>query len=91
MILTYGFEKPTPEVMAAWGKQFEAIADKIADQGGFPRGREISRDGTKDLPMEKDSITGYLIVNAADLDEAEAMAQGCPFIASTRIYEIMTK
>ena len=28
MILHLGFEKPTPEIMAAWGKWFESIAER---------------------------------------------------------------
>ena len=31
MILHYGFEKPTPEIMAAWNKWFESIADRMVD------------------------------------------------------------
>ena len=42
MILHVGFEKPTPEIMDAWGRWFESIADKQVDQGGFSGGREIS-------------------------------------------------
>ena len=58
MILHYGFKKPTPEIMGAWGKWFESIADKMVDQGGFHGGaREISGAGTKDLPMGMESIT----------------------------------
>ena len=91
MFLHYGFEKPTPEIMAAWGKWFESIADKIAEKGGhFSGGREISKSGTKDLPMGMESITGYTIINAENLDDAEKIAQGCPFIASISVYEIMT-
>lgn len=91
MLLHFGFEKPTPEIMAAWGSWFESIADKSVENGGFHGGaREISHDGSKDLPMAMDSITGYSIINAESLDEAEKIAQGNPFIASIRVYEIMT-
>ena len=90
MLLHFGFEKPTPEIMAAWGKWFQSVADKTVDQGGFHGGaREISRGGTKDLPMATDSITGYSIINAESLKEAERIAQDNPFIASIRIYEIV--
>lgn len=90
MLLHYGFDTPTPEIMSAWGKWFEAIADKTIDQGGrFVGAREISKDGTKDLPMGIESITGYTIIEAADLDAAEEIAQENPFIASIRVYEIM--
>ena len=89
MLLHFGFEKPTPEIMAAWGKWFESVADKTVDQGGFHGGaREISHSGTEDLPMGTDSITGYSIINAESLDDAVKIAQDNPFISSIRVYEI---
>lgn len=91
MLLSYGFEKPTPEIMGAWGKWFESIADKMADSGHFRGAREISKSGTKELPMGMESITGYTIINAESLDVAEKIARDNPYIASIRIYEIMTK
>ena len=81
-------EKPTPEIMAAWGKWFETIKPHTVEMGGFGRGREISKDGMRDLPLGPDSVTGFTIVNAPSLDEAEQMAQGNPFISSIRIYEV---
>ena len=90
MLLHFGFEKPTPEIMAAWGKWFESVADKTVDQGGFHGGaREISHSGSTDLPMGMESITGYSIINAESLADAEEVAKGNPFIASIRVYEIM--
>ncbi len=88
MLLHFGFEKPTPEIMAAWHKWFESIADKQVDQGGFSGGREISKSGTRDLPWDMDSITGYNIIEAEDLDAAVTIARDNPFIASIRIYEL---
>ncbi len=90
MLLHFGFEKPTPEIMSAWKQWFEAVADRTVDQGGFHGGaREIAHDGTRDLPMGMDSITGYSIINAESLEDAEKLASGNPFIASIRVYEIM--
>ena len=90
MLLHFGFEKPTPEIMSAWKQWFEAVADRTVDQGGFHGGaREIAHDGTRDLPMGMDSITGYSIINADSLEDAEKLASGNPFIASIRVYEIM--
>ena len=89
MILHYGFERPTPEEMGAWNQWFESIADKQVERGHLPGGREISRDGTKDLPMAKDSITGYTVIQAESLDDAAKIAAECPIVASTRVYEIM--
>ena len=89
LILHFGFEKPTPEEMGAWNKWFESIADKQVERGHLPCGRELSHAGTKELPMAKDSITGYTVIKAENLDDAEKIAQGCPIVASTRVYEIM--
>ena len=84
MILHFGFEKPTPEIMAAWGKWFESVADRSVEHGGFRGAREISKDGTIDLPMGMESITGYSIINAESLEEAEKIAQDNPFIVGIR-------
>lgn len=88
MFLHYGFEKPTPEIMKAWQAWFESISDKQVEQRGFAGGREISKNGTKDLPWDTESITGYNIIEAEDLDAAESLAQSNPFISSIRIYEL---
>lgn len=39
--------------------------------------------------MGGESITGYSIINAENLEAAEKIAHGNPFIKSIRIYEIM--
>jgi hypothetical protein len=88
LLLHYGFERPTPEEMGAWNQWFESIADTQVDRGHLPGGREISHSGTTDLPFGKDSITGYTVIKAEDLDEAEKIARECPIVASTRVYEI---
>ncbi len=89
MLLHIGFEMPTPEIMAAWNKWFEDVADRAVEHGGFHSGaREISHDGVKDLPMEAGSITGFSVIEADSLDEAVEIASGNPFIDSIRVYEI---
>ena len=88
VLLHYGFEQPTPEIMQAWGAWFESIADRTVDNFGFSGGREISAIGTKDLPWGMDSITGCSIIEAESLDEAEKIAKECPYIASIRAYEV---
>ncbi len=88
VLLHYGFEKPTPEIMKGWETWFESIADRTVDNGGFSGGREISASGTKDLPWGMESITGYTIIQAESLDEAEKIAQDNPYIASIRVYEV---
>ena len=88
MFLHFRFEKPTPEIMKAWKAWFEVISDKQVEQGHFSGGREIAKSGTKDLPWNMESITGYNIIEAESLDAAEKLAQRNPFIASIRIYEL---
>ena len=88
MFMHFGFEQPTQEIMQAWGAWFASFADKQVEQGGFAGGKEISSDGSKDLPWGMDSITGYNIIEAESLDEAEKIARECPFIKSIRVYEL---
>lgn len=88
VFLSYGFKPPTPEIMGAWKSWFDSIKASIVEMGGLGAGREISKAGTKDLPLGLESVTGYVIVNADDLDAAEKMAQGNPYITSIRVYEV---
>jgi len=88
MLLHFGFEKPTPEIMKAWKAWFASISDRQVEQGGFGAGREISKSGTRDLPWNMDSITGFNIIQAESLDAAEELARKNPFISSIRIYEL---
>jgi len=88
MLVSVGFEMPTPEVMEAWGKWFESIGDRM--EGGSPlgAGREVTKAGTMELSMGLDSFTGYTIINAENLDEAEKIALASPIITSMRVYEL---
>ena len=52
--------------------------------------REITRDGSRDLPMDLECITGYSIIKAENLEEAESIAKENPFVSSIRVYEIIT-
>lgn len=88
LILHYGFEKPSPEDMKAWTEWFEFIQDKQVDRGGLRNGREITPSGTGNLAFTKDSLTGYTVIEADSLEEAENIGKKCPVVASTRVYEI---
>ncbi len=92
MFLTFGFEKPTAEMMAEWGNWFTSIGDRIVDQGGFWNGgQKITEAGGTDLPFGPDSITGFLIFTAKDISEASELASACPVVASNHLYEILSK
>ena len=88
VLLHFGFENPTPEIMDAWNSWFESISDHLVENVGFGNGREISKSGTRDLPWNMESITGYSVIEAESLDAAEKLAQTNPFISSIRIYEV---
>ena len=88
VFLTVGFEPPTPEIGAAWGQWMASIKENILQMGGLRAGREISRPGTRDLPMDRDAITGFMIVQAESREDAERMAAANPYITSIRIYEL---
>ena len=91
VFLHYGFETPTQEIMDAWNKWFASIAGKMVDPGSpLGSGREISRTGTKELPLGRESITGYTVINADSMEDAEKIAQSCPMISSVRVYEAMS-
>jgi hypothetical protein len=91
VFLTYGFETPTQEIMDAWSNWFASIGGKMVDPGSpLGPGKEISHSGTKELPLGMDSLTGYCLINADSMDEAEIIARGCPIITSIRVYEAMS-
>jgi hypothetical protein len=91
VIFHYGYEHPTHEIMDAWGKWFASIGDKIVDPGSpLGPGIEISRSGIKELPMGLEALTGYTVINADNMDEAEKIAKECPMITSVRVYEAMS-
>ncbi len=88
VFLHYGFVTPTEEIKEAWGNWFASVGDKFIDMGSpFGSGKEITKDGIKELPLGLDSITGYSIINAENIDEAVKIAETCPFITGIRVYD----
>ena len=92
VVLTYGFVPPTDEIKQAWGAWFASVGSKLVDPGSpFGRGREITKNGESDLTLESASpITGYCILDAENLDEAEALVKDMPIIEGVRVYEAMS-
>ena len=88
MILHVGFEMPTPQIMEKWNQWFADTKDCTVDMGGVMSGKEITKDGAQDLPMDLSCLTGYSIIEASSLEEAEAIASQNPFITAIRVYEI---
>jgi hypothetical protein len=91
VFLYHGFEPLTEEMKEAWSNWFQSIGDKMVDSGNpFKAGREITHDGTQELPMGRESIAGYSIINADSLEEAEEIARGCPINSNITVYETMS-
>ena len=74
VLLTIGFTPPTPEIMEGWMQWFKSIEDRIVEQIGLRNGIEVTEKGITELPMDKDAITGYLVINAENIDEATKIA-----------------
>ena len=90
VLVHLGFEKPTEEIMEKWNNWFQDIKDINPENiGGFMNGIEITKEGIESLPLDKNSITGFSIINANNMGEAQEIAKSCPFISSIRIYEPM--
>jgi hypothetical protein len=90
VLITIGFTQPTQEIMESWMQWFKSIEDRIVDQIGLRNGKEVTKNGITELPMDKDAITGYLVINAENIDEAIKIAQSCPMITSTKVYEVIS-
>jgi len=88
LLLTIGFVPPTAEIMAAWNNWFASIGDAIVEHHGLAPGIEITADGSRNLPLDLEAITGSMVIQAENLEEAENIARKCPSITSIRVYEI---
>ena len=89
VLMHIGFETPTQEIMDAWGVWFASIADRsVENVGPFLNGIEIGHAGSKELPMNEEAVTGFSVIEAESLGEAQAVAKDCPFITSIRVYEV---
>ena len=77
--------EPTPADMQAMYGKFnewrERFQTQLTDMGGrLGAGRLVTVDPVPDGPLVevKELVGGYMIVTAADLDEAIRIASGCP-------------
>jgi len=89
MVLHFGFEMPTPEVMAAWGAWFGSLGTALVDGGStFVEGAIVTSDGAHELGDDASPITGYCIIEAADMDAALDLVAGVPVIDAVRVYQL---
>lgn len=99
----YGSKKPgdiskeeMQEVMDKWGAWFKDIGDKMVDGGNpfAPGGQSVTASGAEVIPENMWPAKGYSIINAESMDEATAVAKGCPVLeddpdGAVRVYEGM--
>ena len=72
-------EEEGAKVMEAWGAWMAGLGDALVDQGN-PVGpsASVATDGTTAALSGPETVTGYSIVSASDLDAATTLAKGCP-------------
>lgn len=81
------------EVMAKWGAWMEKVGSSLSDIGTpFGPGTSVVDDGSSGTAA---SLTGYSIIEAADMDAARALVDGHPYLSDSNgdyavdIYEQM--
>lgn len=72
-----------------WAQWFGSMGDKVID-GGSPVGQShtVTSDETVVGDGGSNPATGYGVFTAATLDEALAMARGCPLFSSGGSVEV---
>lgn len=82
----------TPEegekVMAQWRAWFDSLGPAVVDPG-HPLGmsKTVSSSGVTD-DGGANPISGFSLINAADIDKAAEMAKGCPMLTDGGSVEI---
>ncbi len=86
-------EEQGKAVMDAWGAWMGKVGDGLVDVGSpFGGGASVSDDGSEGTAAD---LTGYSIVEAADLAAAKAMTGGHPYFSegkgnySIEIFELL--
>ena len=86
-------EEEGAAVMAKWGVWMEKVGPALSDIGTpFGPGSSVVDDGSSGTAL---SLTGYSIVEASDMEAAEALADGHPYLSEGKgdfavdIFEMM--
>lgn len=83
----------TPEegerVMKAWTDWMGGLAGALTD-GGNPTGpaRTVAADGSVSNGGGANPLSGYSVLEAASLDDAVRMSQGCPILKAGGSVEV---
>lgn len=96
--------QPTEQQMGVYMQQWMSWINKIADSGQLADGNHFSKEGRLLKPNEEvvespyvasnNSLAGYIIVLAKDINEATKIAKKCPILngrnTSVEIREAVT-
>jgi len=83
-------KQPSPEQLQGYMKQYHDWVGSITAQNKFIGGKGLAKEGkvirhkgvVTDGPFAeiKESLAGFIMVKAKDLDEATELAKGCPIL-----------
>ena len=82
-------EEEQAKVMAAWGEWYGKLGAAVVDPGN-PVGqtKTVAADGGVSAGAGASPISGYTIVEAADIDAATDMAKSCPVLLGGASIEV---
>ncbi|HVQ44077.1 MAG TPA: hypothetical protein VMT30_03885 [Candidatus Saccharimonadia bacterium] len=86
-------DMPMKEVAKVWKAWFGELGASLVDAGNpfADGGQAVEKSGVSTI--ENHPATGYTIVKAASMDDAVALAQGCPVLdvpgGAVRVYETL--
>jgi hypothetical protein len=91
MLLFVGLAAPgvaadaqTQDYMAQWGRYMGALAQEGSLESGLPfepTGKVVGKDAVSELELGTVDIGGYLLVNAASMDDAIEISRRAPHMA----------
>ena len=82
-------EEEQAQVMAAWGAWMGALGEAMVDPGNaVGQAKTILADSSISLGDGANPVTGFTLINAADIDEAVSLAKGCPILESGGSVEV---
>jgi len=90
VFLYNGYDASTPDLAQKWHDWFALRADSFADPGNpFGPGRIVTPDLTASDMDGTPGASGFSVVDAASLGDAEALLEGCPIVDSVHVYEAL--
>lgn len=82
-------EEEGRKVMAAWEAWYGELGSSLVD-GGAPTGqaKTVAPDGSVHDGGGANPLSGYTVVSASSIDEAVALAKGCPIVSAGGSIEV---